>query len=75
MRGKTGQLVPVNAFARIERTGSNNAVNHQGQLPSVTLSFNLAAGRLSIIRYAEMAKIKTSLAMPESVFVGLWLQR
>lgn len=44
MRGKHGQLVPVNAFARIERTRINNAVNHQGQLPSVTLSFNLAAG-------------------------------
>ncbi len=68
VRGKTGQLVPVNAFARIERTRINNAVNHQGQLPSVTLSFNLAAGASLSDAAAEMAKIKAGLAMPESVF-------
>ena len=37
-----GTLVPLAAFSRFERSASALAVNHQGQFPSVTLSFNLA---------------------------------
>ena len=39
-----GTLVPLAAFTRYERSASALAVNHQGQFPSVTLSFNLAPG-------------------------------
>ena len=34
----------VSAFAHYEPTNTSLAVNHQGQFPSVTLSFNLAPG-------------------------------
>jgi multidrug efflux pump len=40
----TGTMVPLSAFARFERTSTSLAVNHQGQFPSVTISFNLASG-------------------------------
>jgi len=36
--------VPLSTFARYEPTSTSLAVTHQGQFPSVTLSFNLAAG-------------------------------
>jgi multidrug efflux pump len=36
--------VPLSAFARYEPTATALAVSHQGQFPSVTLSFNLAPG-------------------------------
>jgi multidrug efflux pump len=36
--------VPLSAFSHIERTNSSLAINHQGQFPVVTLSFNLAPG-------------------------------
>ncbi|HBG08171.1 MAG: multidrug transporter subunit MdtC [Geobacteraceae bacterium GWC2_58_44] len=39
-----GTLVPLSAFSHFERSASALAVNHQGQFPSVTLSFNLAPG-------------------------------
>jgi multidrug efflux pump len=39
-----GQLVPLSAFTRFEPSASALAVNHQGQFPSITLSFNLAPG-------------------------------
>ena len=39
-----GAVVPLSGFARFERTATSLAVNHQGQFPSVTLSFNLAPG-------------------------------
>jgi multidrug efflux pump len=44
VRGRTGDLVPLDAFAHYERSTAPLAVNHQGQFPSVTISFNLPAG-------------------------------
>jgi hydrophobe/amphiphile efflux-1 (HAE1) family protein len=37
----SGKEVPLSAFAKITSTVAPIAVNHQGQFPSVTLSFNL----------------------------------
>jgi HAE1 family hydrophobic/amphiphilic exporter-1 len=42
LRGKGGALVPLSAFATVQRTVGPTAVNHQGQLQAITLSFNLA---------------------------------
>jgi len=44
VRSNTGSLVPLSAFTRLERRNTALSVNHQGQLPSVTLSFNLPLG-------------------------------
>jgi multidrug efflux pump len=38
----TGQLVPLSAFAHFETKTTTLVVNHQGQFPATTLSFNLA---------------------------------
>ena len=40
----SGAQVPLAAFARYEPSTSPLVVNHQGQFPSVTLSFNLRPG-------------------------------
>ena len=37
-------MVPLSAIAHYQPTTAPIAVNHQGQFPSVTLSFNLAPG-------------------------------
>jgi multidrug efflux pump len=44
VRSPTGAQVPLSAFARFEPTSDTLQVNHQGQFPAVTLSFNLAPG-------------------------------
>ncbi len=44
VRAGQGNLVPLSAFSRMERSNTALSVNHQGQLPSVTLSFNLPPG-------------------------------
>jgi len=44
VRSSTGELVPLSAFSRYEPSTAPLAVNHQGQFPSVTISFNLAPG-------------------------------
>jgi HAE1 family hydrophobic/amphiphilic exporter-1 len=42
--GGTGQPIPLEAFATIRSATGPLTVNHQSQLPSVTISFNLAPG-------------------------------
>ena len=44
VRAANGGVVPLSAFTHYEPTTAPLAVNHQGQFPSVTLSFNLAPG-------------------------------
>jgi len=44
LRSTAGTPVPLSAFTRFEPSNTPLAVNHQGQLPSVTISFNLAPG-------------------------------
>jgi hydrophobic/amphiphilic exporter-1 (mainly G- bacteria), HAE1 family len=39
-----GQLVPLNAVAKLSPTLGPLSVNHLGQLPAVTISFNLKSG-------------------------------
>jgi multidrug efflux pump subunit AcrB len=44
VRSSNGNPVPLSAFAHYEPATTALAVNHQGQFPAVTLSFNLAQG-------------------------------
>jgi HAE1 family hydrophobic/amphiphilic exporter-1 len=44
VRSKSGQLIPLNALASAETNAGPLSVSHTGQLPSVTLSFNLKPG-------------------------------
>jgi HAE1 family hydrophobic/amphiphilic exporter-1 len=41
IKSNTGKLVPLNAIAHFERSVAPLSVNHLGQLPSATISFNL----------------------------------
>jgi multidrug efflux pump len=54
----SGAQVPLTAFTHFEPANSPLAINHQGQFPVVTLSFNLARGvslgeAVDVIRKAE----------------------
>jgi len=44
LRSNTGQLVPLDSVAQTSRDLGPTTVNHSGQLPSVTVSFNLSTG-------------------------------
>ena len=44
VRAPNGTLVPLTALATVTETVGPLSVNHSGQLPSVTISFNLAPG-------------------------------
>ena len=42
VHSSNGTIVPLSAFTHFEQTNTPLAINHQGQFPAVTLSFNLA---------------------------------
>ena len=44
IRANNGVLVPLNSVARLARSIGPLSISHRGQLPSVTISFNLAPG-------------------------------
>ena len=44
VRSPTGMQVPLSAVTRYEPTATSLSVNHQGQFPGITLSFNMALG-------------------------------
>ncbi|PYT28787.1 MAG: acriflavine resistance protein B, partial [Acidobacteria bacterium] len=44
IRSTSGQLIPLDTVAKLVRTVGPLTINHWGQLPAVTISFNLSPG-------------------------------
>ncbi|HMD40631.1 MAG TPA: efflux RND transporter permease subunit [Candidatus Acidoferrum sp.] len=59
--------VPLSAFTRFEPGATALAVNHQGQFPVVTISFNLAPGAALGEAVDAINKAKQDLNMPASI--------
>ncbi len=66
-RSSSGALVPLGTFARIERKAGPLTVNQLGQLPAVTLSFNLPAGRALGEAVQRIDAIKVQLGLPPQI--------
>ena len=67
VRSSSGQQVPLTAFTRIETGPASLALNHQGQFPVVTLSFNLAPGTSLGDAVKAIDSAKSELGMPQSI--------
>ncbi len=63
----SGLLVPLGTFTHYEQTATALAVNHQGQFPSITTSFNLAPGVAlgDAVKAVEEAMLQ--MGMPPSI--------
>jgi len=67
VRSSTGQQVPLSAFTRFEPGTSSLVINHQGQFPVVTISFNLAPGASLSTATQAIEKARQDIGMPPSV--------
>jgi multidrug efflux pump len=65
--GANGAAVPLSAFTHMESTTAPLAINHQGQFPVVTISFNLAPNASLGAATTAIDKAKSDLGMPLSV--------
>jgi multidrug efflux pump subunit AcrB len=59
--------VPLSVFTRYEPSRTSLAVSHQGQFPSVTLSFNLAPGKSLGDAVALTEETTRELGLPASI--------
>ncbi len=65
--GANGGAVPLSAFTHFESITAPLAINHQGQFPVVTISFNLAPNASLGAATAAIEKAKNELGMPLSI--------
>ena len=63
----SGAMVPLSAVAHYEPTTAPIAVNHQGQFPSVTLSFNLVPGFALSDAVKAIQQMEQQIKMPETI--------
>ena len=67
VRSSAGGQVPLSAFTSYAPTSTPLAVNHQGQFPAVTLSFNLAPGEALGDAVTAIRRAEAEVSMPASV--------
>jgi multidrug efflux pump len=63
----SGTAVPLSAFTHFESGTAPLAINHQGQFPAVTISFNLAPGVALGEATKAIERVQRQLGMPASV--------
>jgi multidrug efflux pump len=67
VNASNGTMVPLASFAHFGPSNTSLAVNHQGQWPSVTISFNLAPG-ISLGQATQLIEqAERSIAFPATI--------
>jgi multidrug efflux pump len=62
--------VPLSAFAHFENTTEALSINHQGQFPAITVSFNLAPNAALGEAITAVDKVQKDMHMPPSLQAG-----
>ena len=62
-----GTLVPLSAVTKVTSSMIPVVVNHQGELPAVTISFDLAAGYALSDAVSGIAKVSKDIGVPDSI--------
>ena len=62
-----GTLVPLSAFSRFQRNATSLAINHQGQFPAVTVSFNLLPGKSLGEAVTAVGKATHQMGLPGTI--------
>ncbi len=70
VHSSTGQLVPLDAVAKLTRDLGPLSINHTGQIPSVTVSFNLAPG-VSLGNAVDLVQKLARLIVPADITTSL----
>ncbi|HWI26004.1 MAG TPA: efflux RND transporter permease subunit [Stellaceae bacterium] len=70
LRSASGQAVPLDAIATVTSALGPVTVNHQGQLPSVTISFNLAPGVALGDAVNAIRAVERQVNLPATVSTG-----
>jgi HAE1 family hydrophobic/amphiphilic exporter-1 len=66
---QSGRIVPLTSIARLERTVGPLEVDHSGQLPSVTVSFNVASD-VALSQAVAMVQRIAHTVVPSNITAG-----
>jgi multidrug efflux pump len=66
----TSSAVPLSAFSHFEKTTEALSINHQGQFPAITVSFNLAPNAALGEAITAVDKVQKDMQMPPSLQSG-----
>ncbi len=67
VRSSGGSMVPLSVISHYQITNTSLGVQHQGQFPSITLSFALAPGTALSDAVDEVTRAEREIGMPSSV--------
>jgi multidrug efflux pump len=67
IHSSTGKVVPLSAVAHFQKRIAPLAVNHDGQFPSVTISFNLAPGVALSDAVQAITQAEQTIGMPATI--------
>jgi HAE1 family hydrophobic/amphiphilic exporter-1 len=71
VRASSGQLVPLGALSTMRNDVGPLTVNHSGQLPAVTVSFNLPIGVSLGSAIARLKQIEREIRLPATISTTL----
>jgi multidrug efflux pump len=66
VKSSGGGVVPLDGLVKVERTTAPLVITHQGQFPSVTLSFNVAPGVALGDAVTAIQQARASIGMPDT---------
>jgi multidrug efflux pump len=67
VRGTNGGMVPLSAFTQYQPNTAPLTINHQGQFPSVTISFNLPAGVALGTAVTAVQRAESQIRLPGTI--------
>jgi multidrug efflux pump len=67
IKSSTGAMVPLSTIAHYENKRTSLQVNHQGQYPAITLTFNLAPNVALGDAVTALEKAKRDMGMPSAI--------
>jgi HAE1 family hydrophobic/amphiphilic exporter-1 len=67
LTGANGAMVPLTAVTTVRRGLMSQNINHAGQIPAITISFDLAPGKALSDAVAGMAKAVADAGLPANV--------
>ncbi len=67
LSGTGGAMVPLSAVTKIRRGLMSLTINHSGQIPSITISFDLAAGKALSDAVTGMTKAIGEIGLPANI--------
>ncbi|RDJ24988.1 AcrB/AcrD/AcrF family protein [Bosea caraganae] len=71
VRSGNGTLIPLSSVAHVERTAGQLTVNQLGQLPAVTISYNLPAGVALGDSVTRINELKQEIKLPATLSTTL----